>query len=50
MDLRRQMALLTKFSSRVRQNPTLVFSVVVLALTVLSTHGKLDESADERLT
>ena len=50
MNIRKQMNALTKFSSHGFRNPTLVFAVVVLALTVLSTHGTLDQFADEQVT
>lgn len=50
MDIRNKMRALTKRSSRGQRYPTLIFSVLVLVLTALSTHGTLDNFASERLT
>jgi len=41
---------LSKLSSRGYRYPTLVFAIVILALTVLSTHGTLDRFADQHVT
>ncbi len=50
LDKSKQIGVLANLSSRVFRYRTLAFLVVVLALTVISTHGTLDNFADELLS
>ena len=50
MNTREQFKALTKFSSRGYRNRTLIFAVLILALTALSIHGALDNFADDQLS
>ena len=49
MDVRNQVRSWKKLASGGLRRPTLVFSVAILALAALSTHGTLDDFAGERL-